>query len=326
MNVGHFPHQTLQTIEGNDGGDASFLHEGFCFNLCGAGKVVLGNRTNQSVPISVGYRKLMDTGRWRGMPRTKRGIGDKLAMNRVLRTNKWLARFIPDTRRMNRAVLKAMLGKYGMVYVKPCRGNKGRGVMRVEMERTGCRVREGTRNKRYAGVDEAYRAIMRAAGGKPYLVQQGIRVLRHGGRPFDVRVMVQRNPRGEWEATGQVGRVAHPRKVVTNGSQGGTIYPMDVLLKGHMDTKKRTALIATMRKISRQCAKQYGAARGGKEIGADIAIDGRHRLWIIEVNTIPDPCPFTKLNDKTMIRRIVRYGRAYGRKYRLNCTKAKKGV
>lgn len=260
------------------------------------------------------------------MRRSRKGLGDKLVMNRALRTNKWLARFIPETRRMNRDVLKAMLRKYRMVYIKPCRGNKGRGVIRAELERNGCRIREGTRSKRYASVDQAYRAIKKGAGGKPHLVQRGIRVLRHKGRPFDVRIMVQRSRKGKWVATGHVGRVAHPRKVVTNGSQGGSIYPLEVLLKAHMDKKKRTALIAKIRKISLQCAKQYEAAWGGKEIGADIAIDGRRRPWILEVNTIPDPCPFTKLDDQTMIRRIVRYGRAYGRKYRLNCTKAKKGV
>lgn len=260
------------------------------------------------------------------MRRAKRGIGDKLEMNRLLGKNKRLARHIPETRRLTRDALNAMLRKYKMVYIKPCRGSRGRGIVRAELERSACRIRSGTGSKRYADVSEAYRAIVKGAGRKPHLVQRGIRLLQYRGRPFDVRVMVQRNRKGAWVATGHVGRVAHPRKVVTNGSQGGTIYPVDVLLRRHMGKKKRDALIAKMRSLSVQCAKRYGASRGGNEIGADIAVDRNHRLWILEINNIPDPCPFTKLSDQTMIRRIIRYGRAYGRKYRLKCTKAKRGL
>jgi glutathione synthase/RimK-type ligase-like ATP-grasp enzyme len=262
------------------------------------------------------------------MRRKKRLKISKLSMNRVLRKNKWLAKFIPETRRMNRGVLEKMLRKYNMVYIKPCRGQQGNGVMRVEkMDRANTyRIRGGTLSNRYAGYGRAYRGIKKAVRRKPYLVQRGIRLLTHGGRAFDIRIMVQRNRKRRWIATGYVGRVAHPRKVVTNGSQGGTIYPVEVLLKGHMDRKKRIALIEKIKKISVESAKQYGAEYPGKEIGADIAIDRSHRLWILEINTIPDPCPFTKLNDRRMIRRIIRYGKAYGRRYRLKCTKSKKGL
>jgi hypothetical protein len=262
------------------------------------------------------------------MRRKKRLKISKLSMNRVLRKNKWLAKFIPETRRMNRGVLEKMLCKYNMLYIKPSRGQQGNGVMRVEkMDRVNTyRIRGGTLSNRYTGYDRAYRGIMRAVRKKPYLVQRGIRLLTHRGRVFDTRIMVQRNRKGRWTVTGYVGRVAHPRKVVTNGSQGGTIYPVEVLLNRHMGLKRRTALIAKMKKISVEAARQYGSEYPGKEIGADIAIDRRLRLWILEVNTIPDPCPFTKLNDRTMIRRIIRYGKAYGRRYRLKCTKSRKGL
>ncbi|WP_282939090.1 hypothetical protein [Paenibacillus sp. RC67] len=44
----------------------------------------------------------------------------------------------------------------------------------------------------------------------------------------------------------------------------------------------------------------------------------------MEVNTCPDPCPFTKVPDKSMIRKIVAYARAYGKRYCLKCSKAKR--
>ncbi|MFB6473296.1 MULTISPECIES: YheC/YheD family protein [Paenibacillus] len=61
------------------------------------------------------------------------------------------------------------------------------------------------------------------------------------------------------------------------------------------------------------------------ELGLDLAVDQDLTPWILEVNTLPDPCPFTKLREQDTIQRIVAYGRAYGRRYPLNCTKSKQG-
>ncbi|GAB7055804.1 MULTISPECIES: YheC/YheD family protein [Paenibacillus] len=280
------------------------------------------------------------------MKRAIRRVSNKLTKTRVLRGNKSLRRRILATRRMDRDALYAMLQKYTMVYIKPCNGSQGKGVIRVERipesggndsqdsidvidrkKRIKYRYQTGVRVHQFTNYRKTYRAILKETRGRPYLVQKGVRLLVHAGRPFDVRVMVQRNPKGRWKATGIVGRVAHPRKVVTNGSQGGTIYPVEVLLKVYTGKEKRKALMSKMKKIGVKAARQLSAAYPGmREIGADIALDRRLKPWIIEVNTNPDPCPFTKLKNRSMIRRIIRYAKGYGRTYKLRCTKSKQGV
>jgi glutathione synthase/RimK-type ligase-like ATP-grasp enzyme len=260
-----------------------------------------------------------------------RHISNKMTKTRVLGGSQELRRHIPVTRRMDQSVLHEMLQKYNMVYIKPCCGSLGQGVIRIEenalRERIQYSYQAGTHVRKFPDYDTAYRAIFSETLGKSYLVQKGIRLLVYDGRPFDIRVMVQRNLKGQWEATGVAGRVAHPHKVVTNGSQGGTIYPVEELLKAYTSIEKRKALIATMKEIGVKSAKQLCTAFPGlQEIGVDIALDRRLKPWILEVNTAPDPCPFTKLKDSSMIHRIVRYAKAYGRTYNLKCMKSKKGV
>ncbi|MEK4104522.1 YheC/YheD family protein [Paenibacillus sp. FSL R10-2791] len=263
-----------------------------------------------------------------------RRISNKLTKTRVLLRKQELRKYIPVTKKMNKNVLYEMLQKHKMVYIKPCCGSLGQGVIRIERsqdhsskKRPAYSYQSGTHKHTFSDYEMAYRAISSETQGKSYLVQKGIWLLVYEGRPFDIRVMVQRNLKGGWEATGIAGRVAHPRKVVTNGSQGGTIYPVEVLLESYTNVENSSALIRSMQQIGVNSARQLSTAYPGlQEIGVDIALDRRLKPWILEVNTAPDPCPFTKLNDTIMIERIVKYAKAYGRTYNLKCMKSKQGM
>ncbi len=228
---------------------------------------------------------------------------------------------MPETRRLTRRSLKSMLRKYGMVYVKPVVGSLGNGVMKVEKRGNGLRFQLGLRKMRFAGIGAGYAAIVRAGRRKPYLVQRGIRLATYRGRPYDIRVMVQRTPLRPWTVTGMVGRVAPPRKIVTNGSQGGTIYPVSALIPNGAGLRRR------MSRIGLLAARRLHAAYPGLvEIGLDIAIDRRGKPWVLEANTRPDPCPFTKLPSRHMLRRIMQFHKPWGIKRGLHCVKAKRGI
>ena len=254
------------------------------------------------------------------MAKYARNISSKWAKHEALRRHPALSAHMPETRRMTQASLRAMLERYRMVYVKPVVGSLGKGVMRVDSAGRGLRYQAGVRRRKHAHYASGYAAIKRETGGRPYMVQRGIRLAKFGGRPFDLRVVVQRMPRTDWTVTGIAGRVAHPRKIVTNGSQGGTIYPANRLLPGGASLQSR------IRQIGLQAARKLHRVYPGLvEIGLDLAVDRNRRLWIIEANTRPDPCPFSKLPSRAMLNRIVRYGAAWGIRYKLHCVKARRG-
>ncbi|WP_214626287.1 YheC/YheD family protein [Paenibacillus agaridevorans] len=252
-------------------------------------------------------------------------ISDKWAKTNVLLGDKGLRLYIPQTRRFSQYTLRSMLEAYGMVYVKPVRGSLGRGVMRVEREAGGGYAYQlGSNRRSFGSFDACYLAIKRDIAGKSYLVQRGIHLLKYEGRAFDLRVVVQKSPSGGFEATGTVARVSYPGKIVTNGSQGGTILPAEQVLQPHVGSGQKDAMIAHLERIGIQTIRQLRRRYPGLvEIGLDIAIDSQLRPWILEVNTTPDHCPFAILQDQTMIRRIIHYGRQYGVTYRLNCNKAR---
>lgn len=261
-------------------------------------------------------------------------LTDKWVKTRILLADEALRQHIPSTQRLNFRGLHRMLSSYGMVYVKPSHGSQGRGVMRVERvheseEGEGAAIYSyqlGSHKRQFRSYRHFYRALSRNTRGKVYLVQKGIRLLSHEGRAFDLRIVVQRAPSGGWETTGIVGRIAHPEKIVTNGSQGGTILPVEPLLHQYIHNPGRAKLISQLERIGVNTMKRMQKTYPGiHEIGLDVALDRSLTPWILEVNTRPDHCPFAILRDQTMINRIIRYGAAYGRTYRLNCLKAKQG-
>ncbi|WP_308637385.1 YheC/YheD family protein [Paenibacillus silvisoli] len=261
-----------------------------------------------------------------GKNNTIEAVSSKLVKTRVLLGSKTLSKYVPATRAFSPRRLLAMLRQHGMVYVKPNTGSQGNGVIRVERTKRGTyRYQSGTAISRFKTFRAMRISLQRQISGRRYLIQKGIHVLRLDGRPFDFRIMIQKNPSRQWACTGTAGRVAHPGKIVSNGSQGGTIYTAAALVKPIAGGKRFIRLQRSMNRLALATAAQFGRAYPAmNELGLDLAVDRKLKPWILEVNTRPDPCPFTKLDNPRIIRRIVRYAKAYGRTYCLTCSKAKK--
>ena len=255
-----------------------------------------------------------------------RRLKSKMLKTRLMLKSPKLAGHIPLTLWLTTKRLYGMLEDFGMVYVKPDGGSQGKGVIRVEKSGSRYRYQKGTRIHTFSSFKTMHRSLRRQVGHTPYVVQRGIHMLRHKGRPFDFRVMVQRNPRRRWECTGTLARVAHPRKAVTNGSQGGSIYEPLRLISQFTDKGHAASILREMDHLGYLAASRIARRFPRRnELGVDIALDENLKPWILESNTIPDPCPFTLLPSSRAIRKIVAYGRAYGKKYRLRCKKAKRG-
>ncbi|WP_341282724.1 YheC/YheD family protein [Paenibacillus sp. FSL H8-0537] len=54
----------------------------------------------------------------------------------------------------------------------------------------------------FNSMDSLIQSISKKTKNCSYAVQRGINSLQHSGRRFDLRIMVQKNPKGKWETTG----------------------------------------------------------------------------------------------------------------------------
>lgn len=240
-----------------------------------------------------------------------RYVHSKLSKTQALLNNAAVRGYVPLTRVLTAANLKELLDKYKMVYVKPNAGSYGNGVIRAEWrqkEERPYKYQLGLRERRFPTFDGLQSSISKATGHRRYLVQQGIHLLTFKRVRFDIRVMVQRNPQGKWVTTGIIGRVADPRKIVTNVHNGGKLRSVETLMGSYLSGAKLQAFIRELRSLGVKSAQALQERYPGlKEIGVDVAVDEKHRPWILEVNTAPDPYIFRWLKDKNIFKTVYTY-------------------
>lgn len=244
-------------------------------------------------------------------------VQSKWAKTNIMLKSEYLRQYVPLTKLFSRSSLQSMLSDYGMVYVKPINGTFGNGVIRVErttVPALGYRFQLDTKAIFCPTFDQLFMKLVKQKRKRSYIVQRGIHLLRHQKRRFDIRVMVQKNLRNEWEVTGIIGRLAHPAKIVTNYHSGGTPMAIERLMSDHANSSELAAFQNRLRKLCISIANVLQEEYPNlKELGVDIAIDAKLHPWILEVNTSPDPFIFRKLPDKSVFQKVYRYAKAYGR-------------
>ncbi|GGG62784.1 YheC/YheD family protein [Paenibacillus radicis (ex Gao et al. 2016)] len=239
-----------------------------------------------------------------------RAASSKWRKTILLQRKKTLRRFIPPTRLYSSHALVSMLTFYHLVYVKPVRGSHGDGIMRIE--RTGSRysLHHGSVITRSLPLNKLLQIVRKKTGRRPYLMQRGIAMLKHRGRIFDLRVVVQLDRSKSWRMTGMLARVAKHGRAVTNGAQGASIHPVDSVLAAHAGSASQTRTRATLQQLCLSAALELRRNFPYlTELGFDIALDSKLHPWVLEVNVRPESIPFTRLPDKTMYRRILQYRR-----------------
>lgn len=240
--------------------------------------------------------------------------------------NTWLSRnpntrsMIPLTKKLTLQNLVDMLDQYKTLYVKPDIGSLGIDVHKIRKTESGLYLTSviGKKQKRktFQTPRALYDHLHSKYGAKKMIVQKGIQLARIGRRPYDIRAMVQRKPRGKWTCTGFLVKVGKAGKIVTNYYQGGEIYTIEkTFRKLGYPPLKRKKKIDELRSLSVRIARILSHKRSGMhEMGIDFAIDRNQKIWILEVNSNqPQFYPLRKL-DRTAYERMKQYARSYGRK------------
>ncbi|MCJ8013507.1 YheC/YheD family protein [Paenibacillus sp. KQZ6P-2] len=249
------------------------------------------------------------------MSYTSTSIRSKWTKNNWLIKHQDLRKHVPSTMLFNKMNLTSMLSDYSIVYFKPTDGSGGFNIVRISKKSQGYETQYKTVTSFHKTMNDLYNYLHRFSNKRSFLLQKGITLARTNGKPFDIRVMVQKTNNGEWVSTAVCTKIGDSRKVATNYNQGGKIDYFHQTMSGAGYNS------ASIQKIEEKL-KQLGVSvgnhfdhyiKGFRELGLDVALDSKGELWILEVNTRPQIYPLKNLQDKELYQRIIYYAKQYGR-------------
>jgi hypothetical protein len=236
-----------------------------------------------------------------------------------IRDSRSTRKHIPETRKLGTFGEFARIARqHRILYLKPVKGKAGKGIMKVQhffgkkasagaYQLTRQTV-DGTESAAYSTVSQLYEAVKQQMDGKEYIVQQGISLARIDGRPFDLRVLVQKNAIGEWRISGVGARVAGVASITTHVPRGGSIDDPVKLVKTVFGVTAGTAILSEAKATALQLAAQIekGSGHNLGEMSMDLGVDKSGKLWFFEANS--KPMKFDEPHIRKMsLRRLVRY-------------------
>lgn len=261
-----------------------------------------------------------------GIPVFNPDFGTKYDVHQTLAAKAELKPHIPETHPFAPDALWELSLRYPSLYIKPARGRQGKGIYRLVRRGQSYYVtyrvgKVGAQTKKFSSYEGALAVLSRAARQDPYIVQQGLNLVRLRGGTVDVRAIVQRDGTGAWRVSAVGCRIGPPGGFVSNLHAGGRAVGLPALLrrlpkKANPKTLRRR--IETLALTTAEALGEVYPTLG--EIGLDVGIDRDGRLWILEVNRQPGRSLFARarLRKAWMLtrRRVVLYALFLSRQHR----------
>ncbi|WP_310549777.1 YheC/YheD family endospore coat-associated protein [Paenibacillus glufosinatiresistens] len=256
----------------------------------------------------------------RGAVPLSRGLPDKWRVHRHLAASP-AAGLLPETHLYSGRGFALMLAeREGGVFLKPAAGSQGRGVLRaVRLPGGGLRLAgrdAGNRSfvRDYADEAEGGDTVRRFTAGRPYLLQPCLPLCDSAGRPFDLRVLAQKDGRARWTISGMAVRLGRPGTAASNLHGGGTAVPPEPFLAAEFGPGAAAAVLRDVREAAAGLPPllEAGFGRLG-ELGLDFGIDPGGRIWLLEANSKPGRTVFRLTGDTEAERRAAENPLRYAR-------------
>ncbi|HZG14482.1 MAG TPA: YheC/YheD family protein [Candidatus Bathyarchaeia archaeon] len=229
--------------------------------------------------------------------------------------------WIPETVDYSKPRLLHMLRRHPLLYVKPGNGTGGRSILKVAATAKGYHLQgrdkfQRVRIARFASESATAAYVERWVHEQkiqdgPFMVQQGLQLSLLPNRVADVRLLIQKDERGEWDVTGLGVRVGAANSSTSNLHGGGRAIPFERFMKerfGERAEEIRHECCQLAYQTASTLERHFGRMI---EFGLDIGIDVDGKVWLIEVNPKPGREIFREMGQlktyRLAIRRPVQY-------------------
>lgn len=228
----------------------------------------------------------------------------KLLIHQILLKDAIIRPHMPGTYAANLTNLKMMMNAYDSLIIKPTNSSIGRGIMKLDRVATGWRLiypasmrisNRIWRQIRFS--NQLPLSLQKKLQKRSYIIQQCLPLALYDGRPFDLRISVQRGECGEWGITGIVAKVASPKHFLTNVAQGGEVMSLSDILANEYPSLDPTFVFQQIADFTMRVAKHLSTELPNlADIGLDIGITNHGFPLFIECNSKDQRYSFKEAN------------------------------
>ncbi|MBO1510275.1 YheC/YheD family protein [Metabacillus bambusae] len=212
----------------------------------------------------------------------------KHKINNILQGYETINKHLPKTAMTSESSLIKMMKKYSMLILKPCHSSKGKGIMSLEeVNQNQWLLIYQTKNgnmKEIGEKQQIVKLIMKKINGKKYIIQEKIKLSTLNDRPFDIRVILQKNDLGEWSVTGMLGKLAAIEEFVTNVGHRGEFDLLESYLMKHPSLSSSSVILQLeqLSKLIAQKLEKHCYLLG--DLGFDFGVTNEGKIYFIECN------------------------------------------
>lgn len=217
------------------------------------------------------------------------GLPNKWQLYQVLRESK-LAAYIPETFLLQ-AANQVNFQSLNPIIIKPINGSQGNGLFFIKRQKEGILVRtdkkDKTVEKLFSDRITFNKWLNQLLKRNAYLMQAYLPLSNKDEQPFDIRALMQKNVKEEWEVVEKGVRIGEKGRIISNLSAGASIVAFDDWFPS-IHIKLKSFLKQEIEEIFSLLPSILESSLSPLfEIGVDIGITPNGSLWILDVNSKP---------------------------------------
>jgi hypothetical protein len=219
--------------------------------------------------------------------------------------------FLPATVKLSDyASFRQMKTEHTALILKPIEGKAGIGMMKIEGNGPYTlfyQTKKQKTHKSFDNVFEVYKQVKRLTKKQKYLIQQAIPLATYQARPFDIRMLIQKDGTATWKISGIGVRIAGKKAISTHVPMGGRIESFNKVIS-HAFPQQKENIQHRLTQLALTCAKEIEEDTGKilGEMSMDMGMDKEGKVWFFEANAKPQKFDEPAIRVRSL-RRIIEY-------------------